>query len=439
MSRTVDIDLNPNQAKFLNDNSPVVGFYGGIGNGKTYAGILKGLERVLNPSEPPQLGMISRLTYPELRDSTQRTFFELTHMFGLLPGIHYEYNKMENRVSFINGHEIVFRALDDPAKLLSINLGWFYIDQAEEVTEEVFLTLLGRLRAVTKPQCWITGNPLGHNWVWHRFIHDPVDGNVMYNAVTSENKDNLPPGYIDSLKKNYNEIWINRYLYGSWDAFEGQIYPDFNHKAHVVADRQIPNDWRRFIAIDHGRTNPTAVLWGAVDPDDTLWIYREHYEAGRDVEYHASIINAHRREGQFETYIIDPSTGAGKKGDPETIGNRYRQLKVPVVGANNDVQGGIDKVTEYIKKDKIKVMSSCRNLLKEIVNYQWEQPSASRVDMNQPEKPLKKDDHAVDSLRYLVGEAVASAKIVDDKNDTQRFIDKIVVDNSQGPQKWDTL
>ena len=192
MSRTVDIDLNPNQAKFLNDNSPVVGFYGGICNGKTYAGILKGLERVLNPSEPPQLGMISRLTYPELRDSTQRTFFELTHMFGLLPGIHYEYNKMENRVSFINGHEIVFRALDDPAKLLSINLGWFYIDQAEEVTEEVFLTLLGRLRAVTKPQCWITGNPLGHNWVWHRFIHDPVDGNVMYNAVTSENKDNLP-------------------------------------------------------------------------------------------------------------------------------------------------------------------------------------------------------------------------------------------------------
>jgi len=438
-SRSVDIDLNPNQARFLSNKSPVVGFYGGIGNGKTYAGILKGLERVLNPSEPPQLGMISRLTYPELRDSTQRTFFELTHMFGLLPGIHYEYNKMENRVKFINGHEIVFRALDDPAKLLSINLGWFYIDQAEEVSEEVFLTLLGRLRAVKDPQCWITGNPLGHNWVWHRFIHDPVEGNVMYNAVTSENKDNLPPGYIDSLKKNYNEIWINRYLYGSWDAFEGQIYPDFDHKAHVVADRQIPHNWRRFIAIDHGRTNPTAVLWGAVDPDDNLWIYREHYEAGRDVEYHASIINAHRREGMYETYVIDPSTGAGKKDDPETIGNRYRQLKVPVVGANNDVQGGIDKVTEYIKKNKIKVMASCKNLLREIVNYQWEQPSASRVDLNQPEKPLKKDDHAVDALKYLVGEAVESTKVKDERTDTQRFIDKIVVDTNPVIPTWDNL
>ena len=436
---TVDIDLNPNQARFLKDQSPVVGFFGGIGNGKTYAGILKGLARVLDPSEPPQLGMISRLTYPELRDSTQRTFFELTHMFGLLPGIHYTYNKQENRVAFTNGHEIVFRSLDDPAKLLSINLGWFYIDQAEEVSEEVFLTLLGRLRAVAKPKCWITGNPLGHNWVWHRFIHDPVEGNVMYNARTDENVANLPPGYIESLINNYNEIWVNRYLYGSWDAFSGQIYPDFNQRTHVVPDREIPHAWRRFIAIDHGRTNPTAVLWGAVDQDDNLWIYREHYEAGQDVDYHASVINSHKREGRYETYVIDPSTGAGKKDDPETIGNRYRQLEVPVVGANNDVQGGIDKVTQYLKLDKIKIMKSCTNLLKEIINYQWEQPSASRVDMNQPEKPLKKDDHAVDSLRYLVGEAVDSTKEVDTKNETLQFIDKIVVYRDPSMPVWDNL
>ncbi|MAE86742.1 MAG: PBSX family phage terminase large subunit [Flammeovirgaceae bacterium] len=436
--KTINIDLNPNQARFIKDQSPVVGFYGGIGNGKTYAGILKGLVRVLDKDQPPQLGMISRLTYPELRDSTQRTFFELTHMFGLLPGIHYEYNKQENRVLFKNGHEIVFRALDDPAKLLSINLGWFYIDQAEEVSEDVFLTLLGRLRAVNDPKCWITGNPLGHNWVWHRFIHDPVEGNVMYNAKTEENVANLPPGYIDSLINNYNEIWVNRYLYGSWDAFAGQIYPDYSSKAHVVADRDIPHSWRRFIAIDHGRTNPTAVLWGAVDEDDNLWIYREHYQAGQDVDYHAKVINAHRKEGMYETYVIDPSTGAGKKDDPETIGNRYRQLKVPVVGANNDVQGGIDKVTQYLKKNKIKIMESCTNLKWEMVNYQWEQPSASRALLNQPEKPLKKDDHAVDSLRYLVGEAVDSVKVVDKRSDTQKFIDKIIVED-KSISLWDNV
>ena len=359
-------------------------------------------------------------------------------MMGMLPEVHYEYRKQENRVKFVNGHEIIFRSLDDPAKLLSINLGWFYIDQAEEVSEEVFLTLLGRLRAVENPQCWITGNPLGHNWIWHRFIHDPVPGNIIFNAKTEENIHNLPEGYVDSLKNNYNEIWINRYLYGSWDAFEGQIYPDFEPSIHVKNHFTVAPEWRRFIGIDHGRTNPTAVLWGAVDQDDILYIYREHYEAGQDVDYHARAIQAHLNEGRYETYVIDPSTGAGKKDDPETIGNRYRQLKIPVINANNDVQGGIDKVTEYFKHGKIFIHKSCENLIRELINYQWEQPSASRIELNQPERPLKKDDHSCDALKYLVGEVVASNAKKDTRTDTERFIDKIVVDVDHSQPQWDS-
>ena len=435
MSRFV---LNPNQSKFDSCDEQVIAFFGGIGNGKTFAGILKGIKRVMNPKNPPQLGMIARQTYPELRDSTQRTFFEICHMMGMLPEVHYEYRKQENRVKFVNGHEIIFRSLDDPAKLLSINLGWFYIDQAEEVSEEVFLTLLGRLRAVENPQCWITGNPLGHNWIWHRFIHDPVPGNIIFNAKTEENIHNLPEGYVDSLKNNYNEIWINRYLYGSWDAFEGQIYPDFEPSIHVKNHFTVAPEWRRFIGIDHGRTNPTAVLWGAVDQDDVLYIYREHYEAGQDVDYHARAIQAHLNEGRYETYVIDPSTGAGKKDDPETIGNRYRQLKIPVINANNDVQGGIDKVTEYFKHGKIFIHKSCENLIRELINYQWEQPSASRIELNQPERPLKKDDHSCDALKYLVGEVVASNAKKDTRTDTERFIDKIVVDVDHSQPQWDS-
>jgi len=431
-------DFNENQKSFLKCEDQVIAFFGGIGNGKTFAGIAKALMRVINPDNPPQLGMIARQTYPELRDSTQRTFFELCHLMGMLPEVHYEYRKQENRVKFLNGHEIIFRSLDDPAKLLSINLGWFYIDQAEEVSEEVFLTLLGRLRAVSDPQCWITGNPLGHNWIWHRFIHDPVPGNIIFNAKTEENIHNLPEGYVDSLKNNYNEIWINRYLYGSWDAFEGQIYPDFEPSIHVKNHFTVAPEWRRFIGIDHGRTNPTAVLWGAVDQDDILYIYREHYEAGQDVDYHARAIQAHLNEGRYETYVIDPSTGAGKKDDPETIGNRYRQLKIPVINANNDVQGGIDKVTEYFKHNKIFIHKSCENLIRELINYQWEQPSASRIELNQPERPLKKDDHSCDALKYLVGEVVASNAKKDTRTDTERFIDKIVVDVDHSQPQWDS-
>ncbi len=71
------INLNLNQAKFIKCEEQVVAFFGGICKGKTFAGILKGITRVMDPEQPPQLGMIARQTYPELRDSTQITFFEL--------------------------------------------------------------------------------------------------------------------------------------------------------------------------------------------------------------------------------------------------------------------------------------------------------------------------------------------------------------------------
>jgi len=102
-------------------------------------------------------------------------------------------------------------------------------------------------------------------------------------------------------------------------------------------------------------------------------------------------------------------------------------------------QGGIDKVTQYFKNNKIYIHKSCENLSRELVNYQWEQPSASRMDLNQPEKPLKKDDHAVDSLRYLVNEVVASQKKKDTRTDTQQFIDKIIVDVDHSQPQWDNL
>ena len=435
----IDINLNSTQGRFIADDSRVTGMFGGLGNGKTFAGCLKGILRIVNPDEPPQLGLIARQTYPELRDSTQRTFIELLTMFGFKPGIHYNHYKQENRIKFKNGHEVLFRSLDDPAKLLSINLGWYYIDQAEEVSEEVFLTLLGRLRAVNEPKAWITGNPLGHNWVWHRFIHEPIDGNVMHMASSMENNDNIPPDYIDTLIKNYNEIWVNRYIHGSWDAFEGQIYPDYDEKVHVVPDMVPPHEWMRIISIDHGRTNPTAVLWGAMDNDDVLWIYREHYEAGKDIDYHAKIIKAYQGEGSREAYIIDPSTGAGKLDDPETIGNRYRNMGIPVANGNNQVQGGIDKVTEYFKKNKIKICNSCINLKREVINYQWEQPSASRIDLNAPEKPLKKDDHAMDSLRYNIWFAYDRQSKPPPKTDTQSVIDELVMVHEADEKAWDSL
>lgn len=147
----------------------------------------------------------------------------------------YKFKSQENSVTLWNGSIVIFRHLDSPKTILSMNLGGFYIDQAEEVDEEIFLTLQGRLRrqGVKRLQGYITGNPQGHNWVYYKFGMDEALGSVnhvhnqdyrMITAPTFANIDNLPADYVDTLKRSYSQEWYERYVNGSWDVFEGQIF-----------------------------------------------------------------------------------------------------------------------------------------------------------------------------------------------------------------------
>ena len=84
-------------------------------------------------------------------------------------------------------------------------------------------------------------------------------------------------------------------------------------------------------------------------------------------------------------------------------------------------------------------MKSCVNTQREIINYQWEQPSASKIDMNQPEKPLKKDDHAMDSMRYMVAYAYDRAPISPKRMPEEKFIEQIIIHPEQEYNDWSDI
>lgn len=227
----MNLTLNPHQIKFGDAKEQYVGLFGGVGNGKTFAAALKIID--LSTANPKNLSLVGRLTYPELRDSTKEVFMSALAQF--YPPTAYKHNKAENSVTFWNDSTVIFRHLDDSASLLGPNLGAYYIDQAEEVDEDAFLTLQSRLRRPNIKQLkgLITGNPKGHNWVYYKFGMDQANGAIdhvhngdyrMITAPTHANAANLPKNYIDQLLKSYSRDWFNRYVLGGWDVFEGQIF-----------------------------------------------------------------------------------------------------------------------------------------------------------------------------------------------------------------------
>jgi len=65
-----------------------------------------------------------------------------------------------------------------------------------------------------------------------------------------------------------------------------------------------------------------------------------------------------------------------------------------VTSANNAVELGIQKVTEYIKDERLLVSEvDCKNLIDEAAIYKWNKSG---------DKPVKINDDLVDALRYLI-------------------------------------
>ena len=171
---------------------------------------------------------------------------------------------------------------------------------------------------------------------------------------------------------------------------EGQVYADFDESVHVVKPFAIPADWTRVRAIDFGYTNPFVCLWGALDHDGRLYIYRELYERGVLTSVHAETI---KRLSGGERYLL---TVADHDAEERAELNKNG---VPTEAARKNVQLGIQEVQKRLKERRIFFFPSCKRLLSEIDSYTWLPASEER---NAKEEPRKLDDHAMDAMRYMV-------------------------------------
>lgn len=185
--------LNPYQVEFIDSTARYPALIGGVGTGKTMCGIIKGM--LLSEKFENNLGLVIRKEFTDLRDSTIKDFEKYT---GYKVDSHKE-------IRLPNDSQIMFRHGAEINVLKNINLGWYYIEQAEEFeTMEVFTFLQDRLRRDNVPIRigFSIANANGHNWLWKNWIDSPPDERFHgIEACTFDNAHNLPQDFIDDLKK----------------------------------------------------------------------------------------------------------------------------------------------------------------------------------------------------------------------------------------------
>ena len=70
-----------------------------------------------------------------------------------------------------------------------------------------------------------------------------------------------------------------------------------------------------------------------------------------------------------------------------------RRIGYAVKKADNDVLTGIRITSDLLKQRKIIICSECGDIIREFSLYAWEE--------GQQDCPIKKDDHAMDDMRYF--------------------------------------
>lgn len=371
------------------------GLIGGMGSGKTRAGNEEALQ--LAKEYPGINGLLGAPTFPQLRDTTLKSFLEDRGDGKPVcdPRLIKSYERSKQRITLWNGSQIYFRSLDVPERLKGLNLGFFYIDEASDVKVESFEFLQSRLRQPGIPYLngFITTNP-DSTWVDERFIA----GHELFfriHVATKENPHN-PPGYLANLEAAFSGEDRIRYIDGQFAKYTGLVYKNFDANVHVVKPFRIPNSWRKIRAIDFGYTNPFCCLWLAQDPITRTWyIYNEYYMPGRTMDIHQSVINDITGSARIDATYADH-----QRQDRAELekGNRG----IATIPAKKSIVAGISYVRSLfnISADTglpgLMIFDRCVNFLKEIAKYQYPKVKNGVAS----EIPIDKFNHALDSGRY---------------------------------------
>lgn len=193
------------QLEFWKSSEKYRAFIGGIGSGKTYAGVIE-----IFKQQPGTRGAVISPTYNMLKKSPVRTFEDLARKAKIIKS----FNKSELTAELINGVKIDFMTADNPERLRGLNLNWFWIDEAALVNYETWLIMLGRLR-LAPMNAWITTTPRGFNWVYDVFGKEKKEDHVCIHSATDENVF-LPESYIKSVRSQYTSHFAKQELEGAF-------------------------------------------------------------------------------------------------------------------------------------------------------------------------------------------------------------------------------
>lgn len=406
----MDLEITRKQQKFINATATEVLFGGAAGGGKSYGQIVDALLFALKYPGSKQL--ILRRTFSELEKSIIRT------SLMLYPKEIYSFNSSSHTGRFTNGSYIDFgycASENDVNQYQSAEYDVIRFDELTHFTEFQYVYLISRIRGSNgfPKQIKSSTNPgsVGHQWVKARFV-DPAPPNTEFRG-----KDGLTKIFIPSLLNDNTFLMTSdpsyrarlealperdrkALLYGDWNIFDGQYFPEFSRDVHVSRPFEIPREWRRYRAFDYG-LDRLACYWIAVDSTRTVYVYKELCESDLPISTACEKIIETNGSDDIYLTLAPPDMWSRSQETGRSKASIFDEYGVTVTKSNNNREAGWLAIKELLKIDnnghsRLVIFDTCTELIKCL--------PALQID---PKKPTDCSTephditHAPDGLRYF--------------------------------------
>lgn len=408
---------------------------GGYGSGKSYH---IGLKIILKLLEEKRKCMVVREVYDTIQDSCYDLLCEILEDLGLYTDDVSMWRRSKKlvlcqkaplRIRFHNGSVIIFKGMDKPSKIKSINgVSIVWLEECSEIKYDGYKEVLGRLRTPNVSVHFILScNPVGkENWVYRHFFKR-VDDNGTETLILDDNElyqkkcmvhngtyymhtipeDNifLPREYLKTLDeiKEYDEpLWRVAKL-GMFGANGTRVLPQLvvakSPKAFKAAIDELGEE-NMYFGFDFGfEESYNAVVSMSVDTKHSiLYIWDEIYRNHLTDDMMAELPKMVRLRDRL---ISMASRGINKilvadNEDPKAI-TYYRQSGYYIRGCRNKFAGSRLSNTRKVKRFKYIVVSpKCKNTIRELKDLTYKKDAKGNIIYDE----FNIDPHTLSAIWY---------------------------------------
>ena len=279
--------------------------------------------------------------------------------------------------------------------------GW-YADEVTLYPESFVKQGINRMSLDGAQAFWTMNPDSPYHYIKIEFIDKAVEkGYKIFHFELDDNL-SLSERYKNSLKAAYSGLWYKRMVLGLWVMADGVIYDLFNHEEDVVDT--LPHMKKYWVGVDYGTSNATTFILCGLGQDECFYVCQEYYHSGKDgiskspsqyskdmKHWLEALHDADGTQIDPERIFIDPSAEG-------FILQCWQDGVKRTASADNAVKTGIELVSNLMGNRVFKVHSGCKNVLRELSSYCWDEKAQKRGE----DVPLKTSDHTMDPIRYVI-------------------------------------